>query len=394
MKTKRFLEKAALLLALAAISAVTTFAEEAAAPSTDEQRKMADSALYGPLMSMAFQSCAVTTHSRQYSDRLMKESSDPVTAGFFAARVAWLSGRPSEAIERLDVIVQKYGDLPNTQSNIANGVQASLWIGAIAREYGDARRAQAAYDHILERARGDKVPTSMAVLSNLYEAEIAEAITGNNEIALNRLKKVAAAEAPGDKGQAAYRLVCREWAEYDIARLTRGTEEARALLKGDRRKYDACLSLARSILDSNGVTAEPRPGVYLHGGEILLRACLEQVIEYRTSPIDKALAQLVLASTYEERGDAAEAEKHYGEVFAGETYFAPEGGVHLACFQNRQGKAKDAHTTFAQVRERFPGYAQLVDDLSKESVPPPPSRPNASEPPARGSVPIKPQPQR
>jgi TolA-binding protein len=65
----------------------------------------------------------------------------------------------------------------------------------------------------------------------------------------------------------------------------------------------------------------------------------------------------------------AESEKYYTELLESDSFFAPEGGIFLADFQKKQGKADDAKKTYEKIKQRFPGYTKYVDELAKDPKP-------------------------
>jgi len=66
-------------------------------------------------------------------------------------------------------------------------------------------------------------------------------------------------------------------------------------------------------------------------------------------------------------------------------------GIHLAWPQEKSRLTEEANKTFAQVRDRFPGYAQLADELSKEPPPAAAAKPKTGE--GAGPSPYMRQPQ-
>jgi hypothetical protein len=326
--------------------------------------------------------------------RLLEGYSDPVQAGFIAAKLAWLSGRPSEAIGRLEEIVEKHGSVDNKRWHTPNSLVAHMWIATIARHCGDARRAQRAYEDLLIAAESRNSVNSMVVVIYLYQAEIADTILGRADLAMDRLRAIGEVEPPVNVGanEAAYLRLYQEWAAYEATRLEKGPDEADALLKGSSRKEQASASLAMELLNANGVLWEPRAGFFSGNGEVLLAAALNLVLESRTSPFDKALAQLYLALMSEEAAHALDAGNYYADLFAGESFFAPEGGIHLARLQKNQGRTAEAAKTFAEIKERFPGYAGFVDELSQEPTPGPVPQGADTKPAATASAQPQPKP--
>jgi len=326
----------------------------------------ADRKLLGAVTSSAIASFRAMAECREGVTKMLEEYSDQVASRFIAAKVAWVFGRPSEAIGTLEDLITNKGGAMSRQFQLPVTIEGNFWVGTISRHFGDANRARTAYSEIVRRAESDQELRGLAVLCYLYQAEIEYQASGNKEPALALLGKAKSIEEPpAPRGR--YNVLS-DLLDYQTRSLVSGVEGARLTLKGNGLKTEDCVLFAVALLEADGVSAEPAPDFYIGERQLLLDASLESAIECRTSPIDRSLAQLVLGWLCERREDSPRAEKYYGDLFAGDSFFAPEGGIHLARVQRKQGKAADAARTFAKVKELFPGYANLADELSRQST--------------------------
>ena len=325
-----------------------------------------DYKLFEGISSNAVHSLYYMSQCRTSVEKMLRASSSEVSSSFIAAKMAWIFGRPSDAINILDRVVSKYGNATNEQFGERNSIVGNLWIGTISRHSGDVHRAQKSYEDIMASIKGDESSSGLSVFCYLYKAEIADAILGRRDIALENIKKIKTINAP--LGQNAVRLwrIYQEWADYQLIALTKEAKDARAFLKGDYSKRENCIILAMNQLGGNGITEEPSVGFYNDDRKVLLETSLALSIQCRTSPIDKSLSQLLMADIYERSKEPAKAEEYYSALLDGDSFFAPEGGIFLAECQKKQGKAEEARKTFAKITERFPGYAKLVETLSKK----------------------------
>lgn len=329
----------------------------------NEPTKVVDHRLFEAISSNAAQAFLYMKKCNENLIQLMAFSSDKVSSAFIASKMAWVEGRPTEAIAILENVIKNNGESISFQFGLPVAVLGNFWIGAISRHFGDVTLAQKAYADIGKQIASNPKIGSLVVLSYLYQAEMEYQTLGQKSVAIESLKKIKEIKPPADQnsGYAIY----QEWADYQMAVLTKGVQDARLSLKGSARKREQCIMLVMSQLGVNGICGEPRVGFYNDERRAILEKSLDMAIECRTSPIDRSLAQFLLARISEEKGDTAKAEKYYGDLLAGDSYLAPEGGVNLACFQKKQGKKEESRKTFGKVKERFPGYSKLVEDLSE-----------------------------
>jgi tetratricopeptide (TPR) repeat protein len=302
-------------------------------------------------------------------DKMLAESKDKVASSFAVAKMEWLLNRPTKAISILEEVINKHGAETNMQWWIKNTIVANLWIGSISRQYGDIQRATKAYSDILECVRTDEGLSGLAVYCYLYQAEIQGGISSNQDNAIKTLNAIKEIKSPIGQDRVEAWQIYQEWADFEEVIISKGANVARLTLKGDHRKTGACIMLAMTQLECNGVIAEPITGFYNDERQKLLEVSLDMAIECRRSPIDRSLAQFELARVFERKKEAARAEKYYGDLLASDSFFAPEGGVFLADFQKRQGSADEAKKTYEKIKQRFPGYAKYVDELAKDPAP-------------------------
>lgn len=329
---------------------------------TNGQENYADYKSFEAVSSNAVQAFFSMTKCKENIAKLLTVSSNKVSSAFIASKVAWVEGRPTDAIATLENVIQNNGESISFQFGLPIAVLGNFWIGAISRHFGNVRRAEKAYADIGKKIESDKNVNSLMVLCYLYQAEMEYQTLGKKSSAVDWLKKIKEIKPPANQN-IGY-VIYQEWADYQILALTKGIQEARLVLKGSSRKREQCILLVMSQLGVNGICGEPQVGFYNDDRRVLLEKALDMAIECRTSPIDRSLAQFLLARISEEKRDTAKAEKYYGDLLASDSFFAPEGGINLACFQKKQGRVEESKKTFAKVKERFPCYSKLVDDLS------------------------------
>ena len=329
---------------------------------TNGQENDADDKLFESASANATQAFLCLTKSNENLAKLLLASPTKVSSAFLASKVAWVEGRPTYAISALESAVRNHGESIDPQFGLPITVLGKFWIGTISRHFGDMRNAEKTYAEILKLIESDGNLKPLAVFCYLYQAEMAYQTFGSRNAAVDWLKKIKGISPPPNRDSEYF--VYQEWADYQMSLLTKGVQEARLSLRGSSRKREQCILMIMSQLGVNGITGEPRVGFYNDDRRVFLAKALDLTVECRTSPIDRSLAQFLLARISEEKRDVLETEKHYADVFVSDSYFAPECGINLACFQKRQGQVVESQKNFQKVKEQFPGYSELVDDLS------------------------------
>ena len=297
-------------------------------------------------------------------DQMVLAPEQRLTGLLVGAKLAWLRGNPSKAINALEQGLRKYDRSSQTVAGMPVRAFANLWIGTIARHFGDARRANVAYEAALRIVKDDKALRHASVLCHLYEAEVQSEILGSKDDAIRILQEIQSIEPPGETYQARIWNIYREWGRYKIAVLRRGTKGARVGLKPIAGKSKHSVLLATTQLIGAGVLDDPE-GTLANSPScgLFCRAALRLAIECRTSPIDRSLARLVLGQTSEQRKELRRAGEYYADLFASEAFFAPEGGLLLIQCLLQQNKPGEAEAVLREVRQHFPGYRMAFEDL-------------------------------
>lgn len=307
---------------------------------------------------------------------------DKIPSSLIVAKMEWLLNRPDKAISILEDLIQRHGEESDHGYLGHNSVAltGNLWIGTIARENGDAKRAMKAYDDILDYVDKNPKYEGMKRICYLYIAEIEAVMLNQNGAAIETLQKNKIAPVLSDPGGGGgkrakiYNMYLpgedmnwnanNEWVDYQIAILHGKQDEARKALEGSNLINQKMLG---SMVGPSGVnldawvTSSNKKDI-----RILLIHGLQTAIKSNSS-IDRCFALLALGSELQ-TDQPAEAEGYYKELLESDSFYAPEGGIYLADLQRKQGKADDAKKTYERIKERFPAYTKYVDELSKSPV--------------------------
>lgn len=334
--------------------------------TTAQEDRYIDYKLFEGVASNVAISLDFATKAVEAMDRMQSEGKDKLTTAFVGAKVSWLVNRPSKSILLLEDIVRKYGKERSGQGfNLPVSIVGNYWIATIARHFGDAERAQEAYDDILEETLGNETLMGQTVYCYLYKAELEAVMLKRKDLALETLGKIKKMHSPFGQGQEDAWNIFQEWADYQMATLTKGVSSAQSILKGSPLKIEVLKTVADAQLCILGITGSPRSDFYTGEKRILMKVYgLQQAIEIGDVPIDRSLSQAMLGHLCEVRNQPIKAEEYYTDLFNGGGFFAAEGGIFLADCQKRQGKIEDAKKTLSRIKERFPGYTKLVEDIS------------------------------
>ena len=160
----------------------------------------------------------------------------------------------------------------------------------------------------------------------------------------------------------------QDWAKYEIAILRdKRKNNGSSSLKDSRSSMTPGVMAAIFHLTSCGLGDTADLGTAY--GPATNRFCkqpLGQAIQSRVSRVDTALAQFSLGWLLQKRKSLAEAKQCYTDLFDGDSYLAPQGGLGLANCQRAEGKPEDAKETLKTVARRFPSHKEQARALYDE----------------------------
>jgi tetratricopeptide (TPR) repeat protein len=353
------------VLAISQVLLISLQSGIADSPSLTREDRYLDFKLFQSVSTHAVNWLSYASKCDEGINKMLVESNDEVSSHFIAAKLSWIGGRPSKAIAILEKLIRDNGQSRSPDVQLPVAIVGNLWIGTISRHCGDAQRGKKAYGDVLKIVKHDEKHQGNAAFCYLYQAEIESSILGNKEAALKALQRI---EPIAHQYETEDWKLFQEWAEYRSAVLTKGVKEARADLRGSSQKTESSVMLVMTQLGVGGIAGEPRADFYIgpsNSRKVILEAALRLAVDCRTSPIDRGLAQFFLGYASAGRREMEKAEMYYGDLFAGESFFAPEGGILLAKCQKKQGKVEKSNKTFAKVKQLFPGYRHLVDQLTQ-----------------------------
>ena len=108
------------------------------------------------------------------------------------------------------------------------------------------------------------------------------------------------------------------------------------------------------------------PALALWRNSISFRLTSEKILRSKVSPIDMSLAQGSLGNVYGEERDYAKASRYGEELFEGDSFWAPLGGIIWAWSLKEMGKPQEAEAVLQALIRRFPANKEIVLRLQKE----------------------------
>ena len=311
-------------------------------------------------------------------EKMLSEGKDKVYSSLIVAKIEWLLNRPDKAISILEDVIQRHGE-----ENISQGfsmqvaILGNYWIGTISRQNGDAKRAKKAYDDIIAYVTQKPQYAGEKYFCYLYISEIESVMLKQKEEALETLTKIKKMPSPFGSGEEKERDtrnmervwwdMLQSWIDYQVAILNGKQDEVRKKLEGNSLKTFVTLLCIDTDTAKSGIAGRPWFNFSIENNRVLLIHGLQSAIK-SNSPIDRSYALLVLGKIFES-DRATDAEKCYTELLESDSSFAPEGGIFLADFQKKRGKAEEANKTYDKIKKLFPKYTEYVDELSKDPAP-------------------------
>lgn len=195
--------------------------------------------------------------------------------------------------------------------------ERSIWahyrMGTAARHKGNAQEATRAYETIIKKGVGQEAEKTHKIISYMYLAEIASEMLKDKQLAMESLQKVILTVDAIDMDkirddEATGWAVLKGWASYEYERLKDGKALLPDSSKFSKAEMASCfmpaMMIAELSLSGTGLT-------------------LEQIAQNTKSPIDSAIAKLVLAFGYmPHSNNTPEAEKHLSSLAKSDSYLA------------------------------------------------------------------------
>ena len=144
---------------------------------------------------------------------------------FAAAQATYIRGNPQKAISILEELISNHPDKPSEVMQLPVSVVARFWIGTIARHSGDMTKAKSVYETIRKNLRGREGENSLAMICNLYLAEIESKHMKRDDPALARLEEIKLLEKPAGHWGEQYE-VYKAWTMYEHTRISKGKDQA------------------------------------------------------------------------------------------------------------------------------------------------------------------------
>jgi hypothetical protein len=304
-------------------------------------------------------------------DSLLALPEPSIKAYFVAAQATYIRGKPQVAISILEDLISKHPNKPAEVMQFPVSIIARFWIGTIARHSGDMTKAKSAYETIRKRLRGREGENSLAMICNLYLAEIESKYMKRDDLALARLEEVKQLEKPAGHWGEQYE-VYKAWTLYENARISKGKAQAAHELI-TYEGVGISTMVAGTQLNLCGIS--PVFGYYSHEqmsleGNIIARTLFDRFRNKTISPIDWSLVTLIYGFGYEgevhftqKKKYYLKAEKYYSELFDDDSFFSPIGGIYLAQCKKAQDKTVKAESILKKVRTKYSGYDSAVTKL-------------------------------
>jgi len=231
--------------------------------------------------------------------------------------------------------------------------ERSIWahyrMGTAARHKGNAQEATRVYETIIKKGVGQEAEKTHKIISYMYLAEIASEMLKDKQLAMERLQKVILTVDAIDMDkirddEATGWAVLKGWASYEHERL----KDGKALLpdgsKFSKAEMASCfmpaMMIAELSLSGTGLT-------------------LEQIAHNTKSPIDSAIAKLVLAFGYmHHNNNILEAEKHLSSLAKSDSYLAAYADRLLGWLRKEKERPRRVERKVSDDE-----IAELVEDL-------------------------------
>ncbi len=244
--------------------------------------------------------------------------------------------------------------------------ERSIWahyrMGTAARHKGNAQEATRVYETIIKKGVGQEAEKTHKIISYMYLAEIASEMLKDKHLAMERLQKVILTVDAIDMDkiqddEATGWAVLKGWASYEYERLKDGKALLPDSSKFSKAEMASCfmpaMMIAELSLSGTGLT-------------------LEQIAQNTKSPIDSAIAKLVLAFGYmHHSNNIPEAERYLSSLAKSDSYLAAYADRLLELLRKekerpRREQARSIKPEITSPRIPSEEIPTLINDLKNE----------------------------
>lgn len=277
------------------------------------------------------------------------------------ARVYWLAGDDSEAMEVLNCVLSNFGEEKVPGLQIPASLLAKLWIATLHRWNGRHFEAVEVYEEIASRKWSEQIEEFVLPICRLYLNK--RVSRGSEELAIaNREdpKEVSEKERAFIRG---FYLELEQMIAHPLHR-DQGKVRRINLERGFRPGSLQLLMVHHLMLI--GVLSDPIFGFEEIPG---VREGFLEMARRSGDLVDRELAGHLLGSIAVATRNWPKAESIYNELFWCGTLRLPQSGLSLARCQALKGDPESAARTLNEVVQSFPNQAFEVFKLRKQILP-------------------------
>jgi len=301
------------------------------------------------------------------ADSLLATGEPTARAYFIASQIANLRERPQVAIPILEEVINKHPDEKAPHMTYPVRIVGRFWIATIAKHSNNMLRAQQEYKSIISELGDVKGKEVLAIICNLYLAEIESDHLKRSTDALNRLMALQSTRKPEETLGTLYAKwygMYSAWAKYKGNQLSENKNQANQKLMPYTEADNAYIWIV-THLKLSGIVASPLAGCCGQDkrAEIIGKTIYDRIIQSDKSSIDEAIVRFIYGFVYQNNKKYVEAEKHYSQLFNKGTFLSPISGIHLYRCKKTQGKDSEADRILTEVTTRYPGFDSLVTKI-------------------------------
>ena len=289
------------------------------------------------------------------AEMLLKENENNVVESIFIyAKVNWMLGEYTSAINALNKIINEHPSAETEPFNAPASINARFWLAAIMEETNKVSHAGKIYQEIIKQIKMDAMNKKwvLMVYANLYLCEI-ELQEHNSTMALNALNDIINYPCPSDV-PSALKITFLKYAEFNIKKIKNSAQQAQETRTYDNTVLNQSVFIPILGLKIKGITPSG-PGFLDETAVYILS--LKRCMEKSSNKTSKVFASIILGADSLRKNDYATAATYFKMIFEGDSFWAPEAGQMLIDCLDKQGKQKEKNEIIENMKKRFPEYA-------------------------------------
>lgn len=286
---------------------------------------------------------------------------------FTLGQIAYLSGNYDIGVIILKEGIDRYPKVLAPTGGLPMRITARFLLAAIYRQNDNYAEAVEVYEALrLNLNLENEQELVASSICSLYLAEIASEYMDKKPQSILELDKIKKAKRPSkNRGVTEQFEFYSHWANYKRIKHSKGRDLADKAITFDEQSASFRLYAANHLVITGMC---PDPVLPLKVMDAIQKQIYLHANRSKKDSLDKCILLLYLGYDKECRKKYDQADLYYSELFEKKSFLSPIAGVYLSGSKDKQGKYAEADNILEDVKNRYPGYDEMISRIKKERV--------------------------